>query len=158
MHLPVPTNLIERRQFSWLLASLSLLMGGGAWSKVPAASDAAASQLAYEFLDLVDAGKGEEAISRFVAANDSTASSSSSPSQSVRNYLAARLGIGSLSNRRLIEVKRHESAIRVLVRYNAPESPRQGTNNRKLARHNEFIDLIEAPTEQLKISGFGFAD
>jgi hypothetical protein len=153
--------LLNRRQIHAVFATLAL-----AWSCPSTAADsstlaAEATKVTTQFLDLVDAGKGEEAVSRYVntalgvGLHGSTAEERH---QQILKYLVSRLGVGTISNRRVIDVKATADGVRLLVRYAAPDNPRQGTNNRRLARHNEYVDVAANPDGTLRVTGFGFAD
>lgn len=156
-----PHALLSRRQMNGLLAGAAICCSSTASSADNATLAAEASKLTALFLDLVDAGKGEEAVSRYVDTSFASGSPASTPEQrhlQIQKYIVDRVGVGALSNRRIIDVKVAGPGARLWVRYAAPENPRQGTNNRRLARHNEYLDVAAQPDGTLKITGFGFAD
>jgi hypothetical protein len=148
---PARLVIVNRRVVNSALALVFVGSYSTAKAQAGDVTEAATTEIAVAFLDLVDAGKGEEAIARY-------ASTSAANVQRLRAYLIARQGVGSLSNRRVVEAKRTELGIKLMIRYSAPESPRQGTNNRKLARHNEYLDLSKQKDGSLQVSDFGFAD
>jgi len=161
MPLSILRTPLRRRRLNSLLVCAAVGWTSSAKSTEISNLSAEATRVATLFLDLVDAGKSEEATSRYVNTAIGAGSPGGTPEERhsrIQAYIVARLGVGAISNRRIVDVKPVGIGARVLVRYSAPENPREGTNNRRLARHNEYVDIAAQQDGTARVIGFGFAD